>query len=194
MRPSRRVLLALLLPAAACSPVRQLPSGAYRVQCPEHLEECRQTAEEHCLGRGGVQEVSSQEKNKLFGSEGHQHGTLVSEVIFYCIDDAPREPIPLPPRPSPSPGLEAEAVPVDPGLIMPETPVAAPAPGRRVCIPGSTQRCIGAGACVGGQTCSPDGTAWDPCDCGPLPGSDAPTAPATGSAAASDEAVPVPAP
>lgn len=40
----------------------------------------------------------------------------------------------------------------------------APAPAR-ICTPGSTQQCVGAGACSGGQACVADGSGWSPCDC-----------------------------
>ncbi len=34
------------------------------------------------------------------------------------------------------------------------------------CAPGATQECVGAGGCRGGQSCLPDGSSWDACDCG----------------------------
>jgi hypothetical protein len=46
---------------------------------------------------------------------------------------------------------------------------AAPASvvtSTRACIPGSTQACVGPGACSGGQACSSDGSGFGPCDCG----------------------------
>lgn len=179
MRVARLLSTGLLAALTGCSAVRQLPNGAYRVQCQDHLDECRQEARNHCLGRGGVEEVSSRELDKLYGTEGHERGVLVSEVVFYCGDNAPRPPIPLPPRPSATASAvsDASAGPsVDPGLIAPATP--APAGWRkRICIPGSTQTCVGPGACVGGQVCEADGLAWGPCDCGPAPAGT--TAPAT---------------
>lgn len=39
--------------------------------------------------------------------------------------------------------------------------------GDAVCVPGSTQPCVGVGACIGGQTCNADGTGFDPCRCAP---------------------------
>ena len=42
-------------------------------------------------------------------------------------------------------------------------------PGK-VCAPGATQACLGAGACAGAQVCNPDGSAWEACDCGPSEG------------------------
>lgn len=191
MRVAPLLSTSLLAALAACSNVRQLPNGAYRVQCQDYLEECRQEAENHCLGHGGVSEVSTREYDKLYGTEGHERGVLVSEVVFYCGDDAPRAPIPLPPRPSASASADPGAVTgpsVDPGLVAPAE--AAPAgPRKRICIPGTTQMCVGPGACVGGQVCAVDGLAWGACDCGPTPaGSVAPKP--IGAAAAAPSAAP----
>ncbi len=179
MRVAPLLTTSLVAALAACSNVRQLPNGAFRVQCQDYLDECRQEAENHCLGRDGVVEVSTREYDKLYGTEGHERGVLVSEVVFYCGDDAPRAPIPLPPRPSATASSAPGAVTgpsVDPGLVPPPAPNPAGA-RKRVCVPGTTQMCVGPGACVGGQVCATDGLAWGSCDCGPTPASS--TAPAT---------------
>jgi hypothetical protein len=36
----------------------------------------------------------------------------------------------------------------------------------RVCTPGATQKCVGPGACDGGQVCAADGSGFGSCDCG----------------------------
>src|SRR4051812_16504793 len=52
------------------------------------------------------------------------------------------------------------------------TPAVAPAPPpvtspiERVCVPGSTQACLGPGACPGAQACRDDASGFLPCDCG----------------------------
>jgi hypothetical protein len=43
--------------------------------------------------------------------------------------------------------------------------------GSRVCSSGETQRCVGPGACEGGQECQADGMGWAKCDCGQVAGS-----------------------
>ncbi len=43
---------------------------------------------------------------------------------------------------------------------------AADAGPVQVCVPNSTQECVGAGACKGGQSCLPDGSGFTECDCG----------------------------
>ena len=153
-----------------------MKNGNLRVQCPSVQSECMQQAELHCAEKGGVHVLSSREKNELFGVEGHQEGTLMSEVIFVCGDDAPRSPIKLPPK--------QDAVPSKP----------ANPPAKRVCVPGSTQRCIGPGACVGGQSCLPSGVGWAACQCAaateasPTAGGNAD--PATGASDPADPEVP----
>jgi hypothetical protein len=123
-----------------------------RLQCQSVQSECLQQAEIHCADQGGVHVVSSREKNELYGVEGNKEGMLVSEVVFVCGNDAPRDPIKLPPK-------DDESKPQPP----PEPPT------KRVCIPGSTQQCIGPGACVGGQSCLPGGQGWAPCECSSAP-------------------------
>jgi hypothetical protein len=55
-----------------------------------------------------------------------------------------------------------------PGSSAPASlPAPAPAsPPRSVCRPGETQRCVGPGACEGGQACLADGSGFGICDCG----------------------------
>jgi hypothetical protein len=54
--------------------------------------------------------------------------------------------------------------PTDAGTTPP--PVSTTPTTRAVCAPGTTQECVGSGACKGGQQCREDGTGWGPCDCG----------------------------
>ncbi len=35
-----------------------------------------------------------------------------------------------------------------------------------VCVPGTTQQCVGPGSCPGAQSCNATGTGWSACDCG----------------------------
>jgi hypothetical protein len=54
-------------------------------------------------------------------------------------------------------------------LAAPPSTPAEPAPAKApvsACTPGITQRCVGAGACAGGQACLADGSGFAPCDCG----------------------------
>lgn len=46
------------------------------------------------------------------------------------------------------------------------TPGAGAAGSPQACVPGTTQACLGPGACEGAQACTPQGTGYGPCDCG----------------------------
>lgn len=154
-----RLALAGTLLLAACRPgITETADGQYFVDCRSKLSECARQAEAHCRSRGGVHIVRAKERDELYGVEGNQEGLLMSELTFQCQDDLPPKPLKLPPRPSAAPSAGGEL---------------SPRPLRRVCIPGSTQRCVGVGACVGGQACDTSGTSWGPCECAPLPGSPA---------------------
>lgn len=141
-------LVLLFLPACATTGVHQMKNGTLRVQCPNVQSECMHEADVYCADQGGVHVLSSRETNELYGVEGNKEGTLMSEIVFICADDAPRKPIKLPPRDEPAAPRSAPSV-----------------PNRRICVPGSTQRCVGPGACVGGQSCLPSGAGWSPCEC-----------------------------
>jgi hypothetical protein len=45
-------------------------------------------------------------------------------------------------------------------------PAAPATSAAHHCTPGATQRCVGAGACDGGQICKEDGSGYGSCDCG----------------------------
>ena len=73
------------------------------------------------------------------------------------------------------------------GALIGDKPAAAAASAKPVpstrCFPGSTQACLGPGACKGAQTCRDDGAGYSPCDCGGVPA-------ATGSPPAGDAGTP----
>lgn len=52
-----------------------------------------------------------------------------------------------------------------PTTALPNAAKPAEAP-KLACVPGSTQTCVGPGACSGGQACLADGSGYAPCDCG----------------------------
>jgi hypothetical protein len=178
---SRFALLALLASVSGCATlVKRLDDGSLRVQCESTLSTCMKQAENHCRKSGGVQVVSAHEKDELYGVDGNKEGHLIAEVVFYCHDDAPRKPIKLPPREATQPAPANSA----PGTT---TAPARPTHTPRVCVPGATQRCFGAGACEGGQACLADGSGFGPCECAaPAPSSSA--APAASASAAPNAA------
>lgn len=53
-----------------------------------------------------------------------------------------------------------------PTAIEPTQPSGAANRDQRSCVPGSTQACLGPGACKGAQACRDDGLSFEKCDCG----------------------------
>lgn len=192
---ARVPLLGLLLVLTSCgaSQYRAKPmgEGTWRVECLDNVDRCLREAERVCKGKG-YYVISGKQETKMFGAEeGYQTGADLHSVEFACG------------RPEPPPiRLVRDDEPVDPDLAPPPKPKSAPK-GHH-CTPGATQRCVGPGACDGGQSCNAEGTAFLPCDCGkatenasapapegaPGPTSTAPTstAPATSAAPQTDAA------
>jgi hypothetical protein len=135
-----------LLSCGSSIKTQRLPDGTLKVICKSSLEQCKRSASEVC-GRSGHRVVAGTSENKLFGTPGNQVSVGQSEVIIACGDLAAR-PAKAPP----------------------------PATSTRVCTPGSTLRCYGPAACIGGQACLPDGSGFGACDCGSHAGAD-PSAP-----------------
>jgi hypothetical protein len=144
--------------------VQTLDTDTYRVTCPElPLDRCLgEVASNTCNKRAyfvarGVSEVN------VRGRSDAPDIVTSSEAIIRC-------------APAQSWGDRAKELmaAVPSGSAVP--PVASsPDKPRAVCAPGSTQSCVGTGACNGGQACKPDGSGYEPCDCGPP----APAAPPT---------------
>ncbi len=68
--------------------------------------------------------------------------------------------------PTPTATETAPTAPTDTGTGVPPTAPTSPSSSKNVCAPGTTQECVGSGACKGGQQCREDGTGWGACDCG----------------------------
>ncbi len=131
---------------AGCSQPHRLKDGSYKVDCESTMADCTRKVERFCQGQG-YRLVHGAEENTLVGVEGHQRGHRLARLIFFCGGEAPPEPLKLPPRP----------------------PEEAPPPAERACVPGATQRCVGPGACEGGQACLKDGSGYGPCECASAP-------------------------
>lgn len=163
----------LSLGCAHGNSVEKVGFDTYRVTCPEvSLDQCLgETASNACDKRAylvarGISEINARGRSET------PDLVMSSEAVIRC-------------APGRSWGDEAKtlmsatpAAPPVPSAAPPSTAQVKPAP---VCIPGSTQACIGAGACQGGQACKADGTGYEPCDC-------------KGSPAAPESAAPMPAP
>jgi hypothetical protein len=144
-------LLALLL--LGCGPsIQQLNDGTLVMQCRASLAACTGKASRYCQAKGC--EI-------LEGSEDRDS----SRVVFRCQQQATPKLINLivPGKTGHSPAASAGSAGVAPSVSGP--PANRPAVPLRVCVPGSTQRCVGIGGCPGGQACLPDGTGFGRCEC-----------------------------
>lgn len=146
----------------------------YRVTCKKRFYYCESEAKTQCGGE--YQELSRYSsrpeqtlvKDSNVSSTGPAKGQALweGELTVQCGRSLPALELKRPmgePEPLPAP------VPVAPGA-------PASVPGERVCIPGTTQACLGPGACSGAQACLESGAGFGPCDCGPNPAS-SPTPP-----------------
>lgn len=81
---------------------------------------------------------------------------------------AARSTAPSPPASSPTPHAAPPSPPSH--TVVPSTdgglPSSTRTPSGGVCVPGTTQACVGPAACSGGQSCLPDGSGFGSCDCG----------------------------
>jgi len=157
------VTLCVLQATSACSPVAipaaRRADGSWHLQCGASLAGCVQRATDLCKDRGYVV-LGGMSKKQVLGAElgVSQVAQRESELDIACADRRGDLPTVL----SAQPGVSSGAAPSAPSVAA---PVASAA--RVVsCTPGATQRCVGAGACAGGQACLPDGSGFAACDCG----------------------------
>lgn len=157
----------------------------YRVTCHKRFYYCEAEAKEQCggeyheLGRISNRPEQTLVKDSDVSSTGPAkgQGAWEGELTIECG------------RALPSLELKRPA-----GEVVAEpAPVAAPAV-ERVCIPGTTQACLGPGACSGAQACLESGSGFGACDCGPNPNVQSSPAPATPTTSATPSAAPTPAP
>ncbi len=137
----------------------------YRVTCRKAFRPCERKAKEVCDGRfitlqrlSNVPEQRPVSESDL-SSTGPSQGAVSfqGELIIECGDGLS----PL--------RLERESLPPEASNEAVAEPSEVPAaPQDVVCVPGSTQACLGPGACSGAQACGPDGRGYEACDCGPV--------------------------
>jgi hypothetical protein len=162
MGQAMKRLLLLCVSFAACHsasvPTVRQPDGSWHLECGSSLDLCVQKANDLCKG-GGYVVLGGMNKRTLLGAELGQSQVEVrqAELNIACADrrgDLPKvvssSTLSLPAR-APAPDADAGD---------------AKKAALTACIPGATQRCVGAGACAGGQACAADGSGFGPCDCG----------------------------
>ena len=145
-----RFLLVFLLPfgcSSNSSTAARLADGSWHLTCKTALGGCVQKAEQICKEQS-YEILRGRNERRRYGHELGESQVVAdrSEIVVRCAGDA---------------------------ALPPSSPVqggAAPAErAPNVCTKGSTQACVGAGACAGGQACLADGSGFGPCDCGPTP-------------------------
>jgi len=161
-------VVGLLLCSQGCahgSAIQKLDAETYRVTCPElPLAECLSQAANNACDRRAYFVARGISDVNLRGRSDAPDVATSSEAIIRCAPaqgwgDQGKQLMAA--APASSAGAAAASKPDKP---------------RPICAPGSTQTCVGAGACSGGQACKPDGSGYTPCDCGSPA---APAAPAT---------------
>ncbi len=145
--------LAFTLVACGTTRAQRRVDGSYTIDCKSQ-KSCLDRAAKLC-GDTGYDIIGGRHDQKLYGVPGNQKVVGKDQLYVRCRADAMSD------APDPAAGswkLERS----DAGSSQ-----AAPVRLRpAICRPGETQRCIGPGACQGGQACNRDGSAFEPCDCG----------------------------
>lgn len=151
-------LLALSLVAGCSRPgvrTQRLPDGTRELECQVPLWKCLMHVDDYCKG-ASYEVLYALDKQQVFGSQQSTIEARTSEAVIRCQGQHVKLTGPVE-RPAAAP-LQATSA-VAPTATSP----ARPAPA---CLPGSTQTCVGPGACAGGQACLADGSGFGNCDCG----------------------------
>jgi hypothetical protein len=149
----RLILVSLGILACSSSRTNHRVDGSYAIECSSR-KACLDHAERIC-GESGYTIVGGRHDQKLYGVPGNQKVVGKDELYIRCNTDK------IVDAPDPAVGswkLERRDAGASQG--------PSPNPKNTVCRPGETIRCVGAGACEGGQACTEDGTKFGPCDCG----------------------------
>ena len=175
--------------------VQKLGGGIFKLHCDAALTVCLQRADVLCKN-ASYDVLRAQERRDRFGGEvassnvenrsssAHIRCTTTGRPLLPWEDEEegdnaqwklPRRdvtPVPdarPPAHASPVPSPAAPA-PIAPAAVAPTPASQFPASSKpasgAICVPGSTQACVGPAACNGGQSCLPDGSGFAPCDCG----------------------------
>ncbi|MEP7051196.1 MAG: hypothetical protein ABJB12_12630 [Pseudomonadota bacterium] len=159
--PTLSALYALGACSSAVVPAARRADGSWHLQCGASLNSCVQRAGDLCRDRGYVV-LGGMSKKQLYGAElgVSQVAERQSELDIACADRRGELPTVLSAQPT---GSAAPPAPPAPVSTVSSAPRVSP------CTPGATQRCVGGGACMGGQACLPDGSGFTACDCGVPP-------------------------
>lgn len=142
----------------------RLPDGSYAFKCEDELWVCLSHVQSVCKGNPYVVHEGWDEPNTS-GVEQYRIETHRSQAHVRCVRPGSLAKATSPVNAPVQAPVVAHTVPGQSKAPPSPQPAPAPAPAR-VCVPGSTQSCVGPGACPGGQSCLPDGSGFGPCDCG----------------------------
>ncbi len=163
MRRFLWVLLASGL-SLSCGGATTLNIGkdTYRIECGDSINRCMSQADNLCRDRGFTILRGKSWKKRL-GTEDYGSMAADTEVVVQCgIHEQPAEQ---------TTASAADAHQEDASKRHAEELLGT------ACVPGATQKCVGPGACDGGQVCLESGHGFGACDCGgPLPSASQPTA------------------
>lgn len=173
-----------LVPAiSACSKTEAVraPEGGHLITCDKGMKGCVGKAEKLC-GDKGYTVVGGSSRTHLLGGESSSYRQVTEEgsLEIRCGIVSVEEQNVCHELPARTDTIQAAPVAVDSSV------------GMRVCVPGATQRCVGVGACDGGQVCLADGQGFGACDCGgaAAPAVGRPLSPAPTTPPLADPAVP----
>ncbi len=154
----------------------RLPDGTRELRCEHALWKCLLHVDDYCRG-ASYEVVRAADEQLVYGSDKSSVEARRSHAVVRCL------------KPGQSPKEPSRALPETPPVEpRPERPAGAPSSSsaradteklpqsERVCVPGSTQACVGVAACAGGQACLADGSGFGPCDCGPKESAPVPAA------------------
>ncbi len=186
---ARAAALVVALGALGCASTQatRLGDNGWRIECDEKMTDCAARADTSCGDKGYTVVGGGTHSSMLGGSTGYQSKTRSSELIIRCGEPSDAEleqhdrlaaqPVQ---HASDAASREAENAALAPSPAPASAPAAAPppapaaAPSATQCVPGATQKCVGPGACDGGQSCNADGSGFGVCDCGGTPAATAP--------------------
>jgi hypothetical protein len=122
-----------------------LADGSYQLDCKKPLAVCLQDLTVDVCRDYGYEVVQAKEVVDRYGVEPVNSVVVTSHAVLRCrsssalIGGEPRRPVPV---------------------------ASSHPPSSTRCFPGSTQACLGPGACKGAQTCEAGGARFGTCDCG----------------------------
>lgn len=141
----------MLVGCSSAQSVKQA-NGRFFITCEKGINDCISRADKTCADEGFTILNGYQKKKMLGGSSSsHRAAVFIGELSVICGEVQ---------RDEASCVVSASPVEVDPHA--PVLNSVAP----KVCIPGSSQACVGAAGCQGGQYCLSDGSGFGRCDCG----------------------------